>query len=162
MEDLAISPQGHLLVRETSEGADRAISSEILDAFRQSGARGMLDSASEHPDATLPPAMDFARSIGGLYWSQLCRVATGQPGETLPELPPPAEDLDQAIRKAPPMVGLEYLNVDVASQWWRDLDRLARNEVGTHPDGAAGYLRDRAPRWQSVGRGHVPSGRKQA
>ncbi len=153
MHDLTITPQGHLLLRETPlETTDRKPSKATLEAYRESSAGGMLYSASEELDAALPPSFDFARSIGRLYLTHLCKAATGEPGEAIPELPPPVADLEQAIRQAPPMVGLEYLTPEVLSSWWQDLDSLARSEIGTHPGGAQGYLRERNPQWRFVGR----------
>ncbi len=112
----------------------------------------MLYSASEEMEAALPSSFEFARTLARLYLTNLCKTATGEPGEPIPELPPPAADLEQAIRQAPPMIGLEYLTPEVLSNWWQDLDSLTRNEVGKHPGGAQGYLRERNPQWRFVGR----------
>ena len=50
------------------------------------------------------------------------------------------------------MTGLEYLSEHVLSNWWRDLDSLARSEIKSHPGGTQGYLRERNPQWRYVGR----------
>jgi SNF2-related domain/SNF2 Helicase protein/Helicase conserved C-terminal domain len=153
MHDLTITPQGHLLVRETPlETPERKLPKALLEAYRESAARGMLYSASEELEASLPPSFDFARSIARLYLTNLCKAATGEPGEPIPELPPPAADLERAILQAPPMTGLEYLTPEVLLSWWRELDTLTRSEIGKHPGGAQGYLRERNPQWRFVGR----------
>ena len=153
MHDLTITPQGHLLVREAPlEASIPKLSKGLLEAYRESSARGMLYSASEETEAVLPPSFEFARSIARLYLTALCKVATAEPGESVPDLPPPAADLDRAVLQAPPMTGLEYLTPEVLSAWWRDLDTLARGESKKHPGGAAGYLRERNPHWRFVGR----------
>jgi hypothetical protein len=152
MHDLTITPQGHLLLRETpSDSPDRAVSKALLDAYAASPARGMLDSASEDA-AALPAPFEFARSIARLYLTDLCRAAIAEPSGAIPEVPPPAADLDRAVLQAPPMTGLEYLDADVLAGWWRDLDALARSEIERHPGGAQGYLRERNPQWRFVGR----------
>jgi non-specific serine/threonine protein kinase len=153
MFDLAITPQGHLLLRETPlETSDRKPSKALLEAYRESPARGMLYSASDESDAALPAPFEFARSIARLYLTTLCQAVTAEPGRAIPEIPPPAAALDRAVLQAPPMTGLEYLTADVLASWWRDLDALTRSEIGEHPGGAQGYLRERNPRWRSVGR----------
>ena len=154
MHDLTITPTGHLLVRETSTAlTGRDPSKAVLDAFRAGSARGLLALASGEADAALPLAFEFARSIARVYLTQLCKVATEQPGEAIPEVSPPSTaDLDDLIAQAPPMTGLEYLNRDVLAGWWRDLDKLTRDEVAQHPEGLKGYLRGRDPRWRFVGR----------
>jgi hypothetical protein len=153
MHDLTITPQGHLLVRETTlDTPDRKLSKALLEAYRESSARGMLYSASEELEAELPPSFEFARTIGRLYLTNLCKTATGQPGEPIPELPPPTADFERLILQAPPMTGLEYLTPEVLSGWWQELDGLTRSEVKKHPGGAQGYLRERNPQWRFVGR----------
>ena len=153
MDDLTITPQGHLLLRaSTLPTPDRSPSKAMLAAFRVSAAHGMLSLVSAEADAVLPPAFEFARTIARLYLASLCKAATGQPGAPPPELPPPLADLEAAIRQAPPLTGLEYLNREAVEGWWRALDQLARSEIGAHPEGVDGYLRERDPRWRFVGR----------
>src|SRR5205823_5428199 len=150
MFDLTITPQGHLLVREAApEPSERKLSKALLDAYRESPTRGMLYSASEEMEAVLPASFEFARSIARLYLTNLCRAATSEPGGPIPEIPPPAADLDRALLQAPPMTGLEYLTPEVLSNWWQDLDSLTRSEIEKHPGGAQGYLRERNPQWRS-------------
>ena len=153
MCELTITPQGHLLVRETpSEEPERTFSNALIEAYRESPVRGMFDSACENVEAVLPSSFEFARSIARLYLTSLCKSAIEEPGTKLPAIPPPAVDLERAVLQAPPMAGLEYLTPDVLSNWWRDLDAHARGEIARHPGGAAGYLRERDPRWRFVGR----------
>jgi superfamily II DNA or RNA helicase len=153
MYELAISPRGRLFVGEaSSEPAGRRPSKALLDAYGESPARGMLRSGSVETDAALPASFEFARSIARLYLTKLCTVATTEPGAPVPEIPPPADDLDRAALQAPPMTGLEYLTPDVLAGWWRDLDALTRGEIAAHPGGAQDYLRERNPQWRFVGR----------
>jgi len=63
MHDLTITPQGHLLVRDTPDASDRKLSKALLEAYGESPARGMLVSASEEIDTVLPASFEFARSI---------------------------------------------------------------------------------------------------
>ncbi|HET6572267.1 MAG TPA: DEAD/DEAH box helicase [Fimbriiglobus sp.] len=153
MHELTITPQGHLLVRDTpDETPDRKPSAALLRAYATSPARGMLDSACVEADTALPPPFEFTRSIARLYLTTLCRAAVAEPGAAVPALPPPAADLDHAVLQAPPMTGLEYLTPDVLANWWRDLDALVRSEIERHPGGAQDYLRERNPEWRYVGR----------
>jgi non-specific serine/threonine protein kinase len=153
MHELTITPEGHLLVRESSlETSDRKPSKRLLESYGENPARGMIFSATEEMDAQLPPSFEFARTIARLYLTNLCHAAIAEPGSSVPELPPPSAELEQAVLQAPPMTGLEYLSEHVLSNWWRDLDLLARGEITSHPGGAQGYLRERNPQWRYVGR----------
>ena len=154
MHDLTITPQGHLLVREMPlETPDRKLSKAMLEAYSESAARGMLYSASEELETVLPSSFEFARSIARLYLTNLCKAATGEPGEPFPELSPPVSDLELAIRQAAPndRAGVSHTRKS-RQNWWQDLDSLTRGEVGKHPGGAQGYLRERNPQWRFVGR----------
>jgi non-specific serine/threonine protein kinase len=153
MHELTITPQGHLLVRETPPGpSDAKVPDVLVAAYEASPARGMLDSASQEGNATLPVSFEFARSIARLYLTKLCQAAIVDSGGSIPAIPPPSADLDRAVLRAPPMTGLEYLNAQVLDGWWRDLDALAHSEIDRHPGGAQGYLRERNAGWRSVGR----------
>jgi hypothetical protein len=151
MHELAITPQGHLNVRESpSESTAKKPSLKLVEAYQKSAAHGMLYSASD--ETALPSSFEFARNIARLYFTHLCKGATGESTEALPVLPPPLNDLVHALRQAPPMTGLEYLTIDALQNWWEDLDALTRGEVSKHPDGAQGYLREVNPQWRFVGR----------
>ena len=153
MHELTITPQAHLLVRETStETSDRAVSSSLLAAYAANPARGMLQSASAEASASLPPAFEFARTLARLYLTDLCRAVVGEPEGALPPLLPPAADLEHLVLQAPPMTGLEYLTADVLATWWRELDTLVRGDIARHRGGAQDYLRERNPQWRFVGR----------
>lgn len=153
MHELTITPQGHLLVRETPlETPDRTLSNALLNAYATNSARGMLYSASEEVNAALPAPFEFARSIARLYLTNLCRAAIAEPSGAIPEIPPPSADLDRAVLQAPPMTGLEYLTPEVLAHWWQDLDAIVRSEIEQHPGGAQAYLRERNASWRFVGR----------
>ena len=153
MHDLTITPQGQLLVRETSdETSARTLPKGLADAYAESPARGMLHSATLEMDRPLPASFEIARSVARLYLTNLCKAATGEPGELIPSIPPPIDEFEKLVLQAPPMNGLEYLNADAMRHWWSELDSLARDEIETHPGGAQGYLRERNPQWRFVGR----------
>ncbi len=153
MHELTITPNGHLLVRETEpETPGRKPSKAMLAAFGESAARGLLYAASEELDAPLPPSFEFARSIAQLYFTNLCKAAITEPDSPIPALPPPTADLERAVLQAPPMTGLEYLTSDVLAQWWEELDALTRSEIASYSGGAQAFLRERNPQWRYVGR----------
>ena len=163
MAELTIAPAGHFLIRETpSDGPERKLPTALAAAYRDSPARGMFVSACEEMDAALPASFEFARSVARQYLTALCRAAVAEPDAPLAAVPPPTDDLERAVRQAPPMTGLEYLTPEVLAGRWHDLDAYARGEIARHPGGAMDYLRARDPRWRFVGRGDVPPRRKQA
>ena len=161
MHELSISPHGHLLIREVADEpqtsnvaiASRAIPDGLLSAYQQSPAHGMLVSATEQLDATLPAPFEFVRGLARRYFAHVCRVVPAEPGTPLPPVPAPdSAELEKLLLQAPPMTGLEYLTPDVLADWWHALDKLTRAEIARHKAGAQAYLRERNPEWRFVGR----------
>jgi superfamily II DNA or RNA helicase len=151
MSELSITPSGHLSLRDAPSEAGPVVSAALVEAYRASAVQGLLLSAIEE-QRVLPPSFDFARTFARLYLTALCKAATGAPGEAVPELVPPLAELEALVIQAPPMVGLEYLNAEVLSGWWQELDDYTRAEIAKHPEGPQGYLRERNPQWRFVGR----------
>ena len=158
MDELTVTPRGHLRLREIASGSrstspskDWRLSKSVLDAFHEDPAQGLLALASE-TESALPESFEFARSLARLYLSRLAQVGHNAHSGVIPEVGPPAVELDGLIAQAPPMTGMEYLNREALADWWTNMDRLARREATQHPEGVRGYLRDRDPRWRSVGR----------
>ncbi len=157
MAELVISPRGHLLVRGEAESADqpRSVPASVVAAYGQSGAWGMLVSASEPEpfDAALPAAFEFARGVGRLYLTHLCRAVPAEVEVSVPAIPPPPpSELETLLLQAPPMTGLEYLTPEVLAEWWRALDEMTHNEIAKSPGGVQAYLRALNPQWRFVGR----------
>jgi len=79
MPELTVTPRGHLLLRDTPPGGpERTPPAALLDAFRESAARGMLDSANAS-EAALPAPFEFARAVARLYFAEFCKAAAGHP-----------------------------------------------------------------------------------
>ena len=75
--------------------------------------------------------------------------------------PPGEDELSNLALEAPPMKGLEYLDSGVLRAAWIDLDAHVRSEIIDSGKGLHAYLHAKNPLWRVVGRGDVPSGRKQ-
>ena len=111
MHELTITPQGHLLVRETSLEASGSEALETARSKRTERARraGCSSPRPRRWTRRCRRPFEFARSIARLYLTNLCHAAIAEPGGAVPELPPPSADLERAVLQAPPMTGLEYL-----------------------------------------------------
>jgi non-specific serine/threonine protein kinase len=152
--ELSITPSGHLRLLEQSAASDAAaLSKQIVSAFAESPARGMLHLASSELQTSLPPALDYVRSVARTYLTRLCQTEADETGKALPPTPPPAAaELATWILQAPPMPGLEYLREETLISWWTDLDSLVREEIQDHAGGPQAYLSQKNPSWRFVGR----------
>jgi len=153
--DLAITPIGHLMLVEQTTTTEElaAPPKQLLAAFEEDTAHGLLHLAAHDLPARLPPAFGYVRSFARGYLTKLCQTQAHETANELPALPPPPEaELASWVLQAPPMTGLEYLRVDALNGWWTELDALVREEIRKHKGGAQAYLSDKNPSWRFVGR----------
>jgi superfamily II DNA or RNA helicase len=154
---LCISPNGHLLVDAASIHDDaplsESLSKGLARAFAQGSARGLFYLATEESQASLPPPVAFAREFGRTYLTRLCHTPEIESQKEFAPIPPPEDaELTAIATSGPPMRGMEYLNADVLSAWWGELDALVRQEVRASGQTVQEYLRGRNPLWWMVGR----------
>ena len=152
---LSISPHGRLFIETTAEdpAPDEVLSKSIEQAFIQGQAQGILCLASRQLQSSLPPAFASARDFGCRYLTRLCHTPEIVGTSELSPVPIPSTDeLATIAANAPPMRGLEYLNVECLTAWWSELDELVRQAVRRSGQGAQEYLRGLNPVWRTVGR----------
>lgn len=153
MHELTVTPSGQIRIRESqNEHVDSDRLKGLVEAYQQSVAQGMLQSATDSMGGELPASFEFVRSVARLYLTNLSKSALAEMGHEIGDLPPPVAELERLILQAPPMIGLEYVTSEVLSNWWNQLDILTRKEIKSHSGGAEGFLKDRIPQWRSVGR----------
>jgi non-specific serine/threonine protein kinase len=153
MHELAISPHGRLVLRDSSNEGAAELSKSLLAAFGNSPAHGMLHLATNELHARLPPALEAVRSFACTYLTRLCQTQGHEASQDLPPAPPPGDaELTAWIAQAPPMTGQEYLRADTLAAWWTELDTLVREEIQHHAGGAQAYLSEKNPLWRFVGR----------
>ncbi len=81
-----------------SRNAARDLGSQDLESdarglLREHGPRhALLRDRGDGSRAAV--VLRFARSIARLYLTNLCKAATGEPGEAIPEIPPPVTDFE--------------------------------------------------------------------
>ena len=91
------------------------------------------------------------------YWQQLAeRHLTGlchvpEDAESFEVEPLSSADCARWILTAPPMQGGEYLCDETLQRIWEGLDGWVREAVPRF-GGLAAFMRERAPKWQQVGR----------
>ena len=153
---LSISPQGRLFVEEVADenGATLAVSAadRIRCAFAVHPSAGLLHLATVELQTSLPPSFGFVRDLARDYLTRLCHTPGPDCDEAPAISPPNTENLAFLVLQAPPMKGLEYLNAQVLSAWWSDLDDYVSKEIRNCPGGAQAYLRAKNPLWRLVGR----------
>ena len=159
---LALTPQGHLVVIPSDEPAlPFAIASRLLMSSALGSGSGpcLLTLGAEQVGAVLPPVAGWWRDFAVRYLTALCAVPqAGAVGSaaTLEQIPlPDAGELQTLIWSAPPMVGAEYLSVEVLARLWSEIAQALHAELQQSGATLAGFLKAGNPAWNLVGRVHV-------
>jgi hypothetical protein len=151
---LALSPSGllHIIYHFDLNNIYTDVQQElIIEAFSQSQERGLLQLVSLRIDNNWSLELKYWRNYIALYVDQLCHYALNM-HQTLPVIFPPNEDTLQTwILKRPPMLGGEYLSVDLLSSIWFSFDAWCREKIASECLGVTGFLKKYLPNWQQAG-----------
>jgi len=153
--EIAVSPSGRLLPRggqaDAGGGAD-AWTRKVSAAFKADRSAGLFSLAATQPASPPPPTLAYWQDFAGRYLTELCRTPESA-GERLDPVEPPEDgELAGLLLRAPPMLGGEYLGMEVLRTLWSDLDAWVRDEVARAGDGLAAWLEKHASLWHQVGR----------
>ena len=128
---------------------------DIMTSFQSSLELGLteISSAKWHSQiATWPAEFSFWRSFCRKYFESLCRQYTStQRAWSSPE-PPDSKSIDELLRTAPPMQGLEYLDETVCLKVWKSLDEFTERRIATLKQNLSDYLKSLDASWNLVGR----------
>lgn len=157
---IAVSPQGSLgLVSTVSESGGLAqplqIPTEIVDAFKESFAGGLVSLASSHWQASVkdwPFEFAFWRDYARTYFAAVCRQYSSTSRQWTSIGPPDATTIEEWLQNAPPMPGLEYLNTSHAQKLWQELDNYTRFVAQDFAGGLPGFLKSLDATWNLIGR----------
>lgn len=124
-----------------------------LQAPNSSGSSALPEN-TDTPTAILQLAAGDPPTDPSLAWIRLWArrfLATLCQNRSVGPCPEPAA-IQEFLHSAPPFPGSEYLQPATLSDLWAGFQHTAQTEVGAHPDGLEGWLRDQFPLWHLVGR----------
>lgn len=156
--ELVLTPAGHLRIESVKADAPgrwplpETTARRITAAFKKGSAEGLLHLATGEPQTGLPAAFSYWREFAGSFLTAVCHVPETVGEEIGPVPPPEAPELERLSQSAPPMRGSEYLNADVMTALWMELDRHVHGEVAANKGGLSAWLQNRASLWHRVGR----------
>ncbi len=142
MLELVLRPEGRLL----AEGRpDRENETRLTQAAAQGNAPLLLVLGTESLDAELDLPWRWLRD-----WACRCLAALCQHGA---DAPLPAEAACTAFAASvPPFAGAEHVTAAWLRDVWQELVAGVAERAAGHAGGLAGWLRDRHPAWQAIGR----------
>ncbi len=149
---LAVTPQGHLvwIGHDGEVWPMEAAARRVEAAFSGGVPSGLLHLAARETESQLPAVPAYWRKFASLYLTRYCHKP--ELVADLPVRPPDEAELTAMVEHAPPMVGGEYLSVEVLGAIWKTLDEGTRAEAGRCSGGVEGFLKGLGPIWRMVGR----------
>jgi non-specific serine/threonine protein kinase len=149
---ICVSPTGQLFVEDDGDQSDQSYEAPrwVSESFARSSAEGLLALATRGASATL--AVDF------LFWRDFAQrllhdvVTIGSEGDWSLVASPPADALENLIRDAPPMRGLEYLSAPRLDALWRELRDCLIAQRHAFGGTVEDFLKSLGPLWHDLGR----------
>jgi SNF2 family DNA or RNA helicase len=144
---IALSPHGLLYLLPS---ANALISEPIQSAFATGSAEGLLFLGLHEGSTELPADLSYWLKLSQHYFSHLCALpeSTHEPIN----LPPPREELTALCLSAPPMVGGEYLHVEILAELWESLHRRFQAELQKSHEPIQKFFTRHGSVWNLVGR----------
>jgi hypothetical protein len=112
---IALTPQGHLSWHPADGEVWPLIAAaeRVRDAFAINPVQGLLHLVSRETETQLPAGPSFWRSFARMFLTRFCHRPETDNLQQVTALLPDA-DLQNLVDHAPPMLGGEYLSIDVA------------------------------------------------
>lgn len=155
---LSLSPTGRLSYQfqtyasVVDEDVTLPGSLNLETAFQESNARGLILLAERRSDHGLPAGLVFWRAFARRLFSAICSLGEATvTGWSAAPTPNDAE-LAELVSTAPPMRGLEYLDVAVLRSLWSELAVEVGRQGAAWKDGPADYLQKIDPVFHQLGR----------
>jgi superfamily II DNA or RNA helicase len=155
-----LTPQGHLVFAPADEAPilPGNLRDRLESAFERGVGHWLLELGIHEVGTALPADFAYWRDFAGRYVTTLCTSAEPACGASPAALNtiavPPQEMLAKVASAAPPMPGGEYLNADVLTELWEQIDAACRAERADAKQTLQEFLTQRNPAWHLVGRVH--------
>jgi len=166
---LILSPQGRLsldpigpeTISRTGEPSeslfiDPDIAPRIEQAFQRGVGYGLLHLGTSELGSALPPPFPYWRDWGRQFVTQLTATTPLSESGASPAgpitVPLPAIDLEGLVLTVPPMNGAEYLNAEVLTHLWAEMQVALLDEVAAFKGDVQAYLKSKNPVWNLMGR----------
>jgi hypothetical protein len=156
---LTLTPHGRVRFEGSGGGEgelDAPTVERLRDAFAHGHGHGLFHLGAVEATSALPPVFAFWRDFGRVFMTAVCAVQDLDERRDGLLLSLPHDSLRALVEAAPPMIGGEYLCLEVLEGLWAEMEACL-------PFGAGGLqeafrvLRTKNPVWNQVGRCTSPS-----
>jgi len=155
---LCLSPGGRLILESRAVDADTGVGPSapeiagLAAAFHESTASGLIRLAHSREAENFPPDLVYWRGFARRAFAAICRQGEAEPAHWT-KVPAPAEgELSELVATAPPMRGLEYLDIPLLQRLWSELVSTAAQQATDWKHGPSEYLQHVDPAFHQLGR----------
>jgi len=153
MYQLTISPSGTIRCKEISGTStkDDEILKTLASLFSKEGeAAGLFALGARKRQHSWTPLTLFWHEFSVTLVSQLCH--TPELAHSIESLVPPLHtEFVSFFLGLPPMIGAEYLSIDLLEEKWHAMEKWVRSTI-EKIGGLALFMKQHAPHWNQVGR----------
>ncbi|MBN1488637.1 MAG: DEAD/DEAH box helicase [Phycisphaerae bacterium] len=149
MSSIRLTPTGHLYWDPPDDRPTPARLAALQEHFSADWREGLFTLAAEKIDTGDLLTLRYWQHVAERYLTALCHISGST--ETIEIDPPSPAECGTWVLTAPPMLGGEYLTIQVLVDIWAGLHQwtcetiVAAGELET-------FLQTRAPKWHQVGR----------
>ena len=154
---LTLTPHGRLRLApgEDSPSLDAELAERLLKAFERGSGHGLLQLGAGEVGKLLPPVLGYWREYGARYITSVCALSDVEVRFVDAQIPAPSpDDMMSIVLSVPPMIGAEYLTIDILHALWNELDAALRSELAQSKASIQEFLKGINPAWNLVGRVH--------
>jgi len=149
LQEIKLLPYGALLLNYSHKEKHPPAQKKLIESFACDWRAGWFFLAANKHTIECDLSLRFWQEISSCFLSVICHLPSDQKVCAIP--PPTDEYLSEQILRAPPMIGGEYLSVDMLLSLWHSLSLWFGIKLIECKD-IDNFLNTWAPRWQQVGR----------
>lgn len=147
MPEIKLTPTGQL--RWVSENPSNSLLMDTANAFDKDWREGLFVLAAGKLDSADSQTLRYWQNIINRYLTKLCHIPESEDAAFVTS--PGEGEFSTWLLTAPPMVGGEYLSIDMLRSVWDEFDKWVYQQVQM-AGGTKVFLKTRAPKWHQVGR----------
>jgi len=147
MPEIKLTPTGQL--RWIDDDPSNSLLMDTANAFERDWREGLFVLSAEKNNPAQSQTLRYWQNIGNRYLTELCHIPESE--EAITVTSPGEGDFSTWLLTSPPMVGGEYISIDMLRSIWDELDKWVCLQVQI-AGGVKAFLKTRAPKWHQVGR----------
>ena len=147
MPEIKLTPTGQL--RWIVDDPSNSLLMDTANAFERDWREGLFVLAAEKNNPAQSQTLRYWQNIGNRYLTELCHIPESE--EAITVTSPGEGDFSTWLLTSPPMVGGEYISIDMLRSIWDELDKWVCLQIQI-AGGVKAFLKTQAPKWHQVGR----------